>query len=222
MVATGAPRADVCGFRRAGAAGCGWGDVERAGAGGYSGAMRQSRVVFMKFARKPSARRAAARKRPTKRRSRARVSRGAGMTRISHGVRETEALAAGLGRKLVGGECIALEGELGAGKTRFVRGLLHGLGGQPRSVSSPTFVLLNVYDSGRLTVYHLDAYRVGGAEDFEAIGFNELLEQGGVVVIEWASRVGRILPERRIDVKMEITGGRTRRISVKSDLVDPV
>ena len=110
-------------------------------------------------------------------------------THVSHSVEDTEAVAAALAETLRGGECVALYGDLGAGKTQFVRGLVRGLGASGRAVSSPTFVLLNVYDAGRLTVYHLDAYRVGGADDFEAIGFGELLGQGGVVVVEWAGRV---------------------------------
>lgn len=100
-------------------------------------------------------------------------------TFVSESVEQTEAIAADLARSFVGGEIVALHGELGAGKTQFVRGMLRGLGGEPRSVSSPTFVLLNVYGSGRLTLYHLDAYRIVGSEDFEAIGFGEMLEQGG-------------------------------------------
>jgi tRNA threonylcarbamoyladenosine biosynthesis protein TsaE len=93
--------------------------------------------------------------------------------------------------------------------------LVKGLGGEPRAVSSPTFVLLNVYEGGRLTVYHLDAYRVGGEEDFEAIGFGELLEQGGVVVVEWPSRVEGALPRERIEVRIEATGKKTRKIRVE-------
>src|SRR5439155_26536453 len=102
-------------------------------------------------------------------------------------VKQTEAVAADLAGALRGSECLALYGDLGAGKTQFVRGLVRGLGGNPRAVSSPTFVLLNIYDTGRLTVYHLDAYRVAGADEFEAIGFAELLEApGAIVVVEWA------------------------------------
>ncbi len=133
---------------------------------------------------------------------------------ISHSVAETEAVAGEIARTLRGGEVIALSGELGAGKTQFVRGLVKGLGGSGRSVSSPTFVLLNVYDSGRLTVYHLDAYRTGGADDFEAIGFGELLEEGGVVVVEWPSRVEGLLPEKRIEVGIEAIDEGSRRIRV--------
>src|SRR5689334_6391603 len=118
--------------------------------------------------------------------------------------------------RLRGGECVALHGELGAGKTQFVRGLVRGLGGRGRAVSSPTFVLLNVYDGGRLVVYHLDAYRVGGAEDFEGRGFGELLEQGGVVVVEWAERVAELLPARAIHVRIAATGERSRRIEIEN------
>ncbi|HZK79780.1 MAG TPA: tRNA (adenosine(37)-N6)-threonylcarbamoyltransferase complex ATPase subunit type 1 TsaE, partial [Humisphaera sp.] len=100
------------------------------------------------------------------------------MIHLSHSAEQTQAIAAEFATSLHGGECLALHGDLGAGKTQFVRGLLRGLGGDVRSVSSPTYMLLNVYDTGRLTVYHLDAYRVAGADDFEAIGFSELLDQG--------------------------------------------
>ena len=136
------------------------------------------------------------------------------MTRESRSVEETESIAAELAQSLRGGECLALYGELGAGKTQFVRGLIRGLGGQAHSVSSPTFVLLNVYDSGRLTVFHLDAYRVNGPEDFEAIGFGELLEHGGVVVVEWAERVQTLLPPRCIPVRITSLGPDVRSIQI--------
>jgi tRNA threonylcarbamoyladenosine biosynthesis protein TsaE len=127
---------------------------------------------------------------------------------------ETEALAADFAMRLRGGECIALHGDLGAGKTRFVRGLVSGLGGDANSVSSPTYMLLNVYDSGRLVVYHLDAYRVNGSDDFESIGFSELLEQGGVVVVEWAERVTDLLPKQTIHIRIRAIDDRTRQIDI--------
>lgn len=138
------------------------------------------------------------------------------MTYESTSVEQTESIAADLAATLAGGECIALHGDLGAGKTQFVRGLVRGLGGNPRSVSSPTFVLLNIYETGRLAVYHLDAYRVHGAEDFESIGFWELLEQGGVVVVEWASRVKELIPGRHIEVKIESLDETRRSIEIIS------
>ncbi len=127
---------------------------------------------------------------------------------------QTEAVAASLAARLIGGECIALDGQLGAGKTRFVRGLLRGLGADPRVVSSPTYVLLNVYRQGRLAVHHLDAYRVAGEDDFEAIGFTELIEQAGVVVVEWATRISRLIPPNAIYVTMTTLGPRRREIRI--------
>jgi tRNA threonylcarbamoyladenosine biosynthesis protein TsaE len=132
----------------------------------------------------------------------------------SASVEQTEAIAADLARGLKPGACLALHGDLGAGKTQFVRGLVAGLGGNTRSVASPTFVLLNVYSGGRLTVYHLDAYRVAGPDDFDAIGFPELLEQRGVVVVEWAGRVLDVLPTGYIDVRIDAVGEGLRQIDI--------
>jgi tRNA threonylcarbamoyladenosine biosynthesis protein TsaE len=136
---------------------------------------------------------------------------------ISASVAQTEAIAAALADTLRGGECVALHGDLGAGKTQFVRGLVAGLAGNPRSVSSPTFVLLNIYESGRLKVFHLDAYRVSGADDFESIGFTELLDQRGVVVVEWADRVTALLPPDVIHVTIRTADESHREI----EIVDP-
>lgn len=132
----------------------------------------------------------------------------------STSVEQTEAIAAEFATTLAGGECVALHGDLGAGKTQFVRGLVRGLGGNPRAVSSPTFVLLNIYDSGRLSVFHLDAYRVGGADDLESIGFGELLEQRGVVIVEWAQRVIPLLPDEAIHVQLTARGETEREIEI--------
>jgi tRNA threonylcarbamoyladenosine biosynthesis protein TsaE len=140
---------------------------------------------------------------------------------VSHSVRETESIAADLARTLTGGEVIALYGDLGAGKTQFTRGLVKGLGGEGHDVSSPTFVLLNIYDTpqSKMKVFHLDAYRVAGADDFDAIGFSELLEQNGVVVIEWPTRVEGLLPRgpgsKRINVHLETISAHGRRIRIE-------
>jgi tRNA threonylcarbamoyladenosine biosynthesis protein TsaE len=133
---------------------------------------------------------------------------------LATSVAETERFAADLAQALSPGCCIALHGELGAGKTQFVRGLVRGLGGDPRQVSSPTFILLNVYDTPRFPVYHLDAYRVAGADDLEAIGFLELLEQPALVVVEWAGRVATLLPPNAIHISLTATSPSTRRITL--------
>ncbi len=136
------------------------------------------------------------------------------MIHDSDSVERTEAIAAELASRFVGGEVVALYGDLGAGKTQFVRGLLLGLGGDGRSVSSPTFVLLNIYASGRLKFFHLDAYRVAAAEDFEAIGFAELLEQDGVVAVEWPGKIERLLPRQRWNVSIATVDQQRRRIEI--------
>ncbi len=136
------------------------------------------------------------------------------MTVETDTVAATEAVAAELARSLVAGDVVALEGDLGAGKTQFARGLLRGLGGDPRLVSSPTYVLLNVYPGGRLTVYHLDAYRTAGADDLAGIGFDELLGEGGVVVVEWPQRLGDLLPARRYTVLLTAIGDGRRTIEI--------
>jgi tRNA threonylcarbamoyl adenosine modification protein YjeE len=137
-------------------------------------------------------------------------------TYSSRSVAQTEAIAAELAAGLRGGECIALDGDLGAGKTQFTRGIVAALGGERLAVSSPTFVLLNVYPTPKFEVFHLDAYRVSGSEELESIGFSELLGQGGVVIVEWAHRIASLLPSDRLAVRITATGARTRTIEIAS------
>ena len=137
------------------------------------------------------------------------------MTFESRNVAQTEQFAASFARSLIGGEVLALHGEMGAGKTHFVRGLVQGLGADPRIVSSPTFVLLNVYETPALKVFHLDAYRVAGSEDFESIGFSELLDQPrAITVIEWPTRVASLLPAHTIHIHITSTGPNSRTLQV--------
>jgi tRNA threonylcarbamoyladenosine biosynthesis protein TsaE len=133
---------------------------------------------------------------------------------LSHSVAETERIAGEFARGLPAGSVVALHGDLGAGKTQFVRGIVGALGGNVRAVSSPTFTLLNIYSTAKFSVYHLDAYRVAGADDFDAIGFTELLEQGGVVVIEWPTRVMSLLPAHAVRVEIVALDETTRQIEL--------
>jgi tRNA threonylcarbamoyladenosine biosynthesis protein TsaE len=143
------------------------------------------------------------------------------VTHTSRSVADTESIAASLAPTLTPGDVIALEGQLGAGKTQFVRGLVRALGGDARAVSSPTFILLNVYQTPRFAVFHLDAYRVHSGEDFIDIGFTEFLDQNCIVVVEWPSRVADILPKDRINITLEITGKTTREITITSSPFPP-
>ena len=105
--------------------------------------------------------------------------------RVTRSEAETEAVAAELGRGFQGGEVVLLTGELGTGKTAFVRGLARGLGADPEEVTSPTFVLLTAYP-GRLTLHHADLYRLRGDGDDRELGLEELPGPSGVLAIEWA------------------------------------
>jgi tRNA threonylcarbamoyladenosine biosynthesis protein TsaE len=135
---------------------------------------------------------------------------------------ETFALGRTLGRVAGPFTVMALEGMLGAGKTHLVRGIAQGAAvADANLVSSPTYVLLNIYPSdpaniASKTVFHLDAYRTASAEDFAAIGFEELLEEPGIVVVEWASKVAGILPEDRLEVGIEVVDEITRAFTFKA------
>ncbi len=108
-------------------------------------------------------------------------------TNISHSPAETEALGEIWGREAQSGLVIGLSGDLGAGKTQLVKGLARGLGITTR-VHSPTFTLVNVYPGGRLTLFHLDLYRLESREQIIAAGFEEYLNPTGVAVVEWAEK----------------------------------
>ena len=114
---------------------------------------------------------------------------------------ETERLGRTLGRVLQGGEVIALEGELGVGKTALVRGVASGLNVRPASVSSPTFVLIHQYH-GRLPLIHVDLYRLRTESEAENIGLHEYFDGLAVTAIEWADRLPTFLPNDRLEVRM--------------------
>lgn len=142
------------------------------------------------------------------------------LTIETHSPKETEALAARLAEVLRGGMLISLSGELGAGKTCFVRGLARGLG-VPKDVmiTSPTYVLQHIYRGGRLTVYHIDAYRLrGGADEFEASGLEECLrDQQGIVCMEWPECVGvDALSSERLEIAIAHIDPDTRRLTFTS------
>ena len=124
---------------------------------------------------------------------------------------DTEAFAEVFAARLEPGDVVALEGDLGAGKTCFVRGLARGLGIDPADVSSPTFVSMQQYGGGRVPLVHVDAWRMHGAQDLETIGWDELLSaREAIVAVEWPSKVLAALPARRIDVTLapSPSGGR--------------
>jgi tRNA threonylcarbamoyladenosine biosynthesis protein TsaE len=134
-------------------------------------------------------------------------------TFISHSPAETEALGEKFGRASQSGFVIALSGDLGAGKTQFVKGLARGLGISARA-HSPTFTLVNEYGGGRLKLFHLDLYRLETPAQILSAGVEEFLSPDGVSVIEWAERIAncelRIANWRNVQIK--IVGESERKI----------
>ena len=133
-------------------------------------------------------------------------------SRTTHSEDETAAVARALAGSLSAGDVLLLSGNLGAGKTAFVRGLAAGLGINPDDVSSPTFTLVHEYRGGRLTLYHVDLYRLDRAAT-EELGLEEMAVADGVLAIEWPDRLAHPLPAA-LDVRIEIVDEQTRRITV--------
>lgn len=132
----------------------------------------------------------------------------------SNSVEDTQQLGRQIGSSLAVGDCVALDGDLGAGKTAFVRGLAAGMGCDERLVSSPTYVLMQEYP-GPTTLFHLDLYRMGdAAAEFSDMFPEELLETG-VMVIEWAGMAEKVLPLPRTHIKIEITSENSRKFTVE-------
>jgi tRNA threonylcarbamoyladenosine biosynthesis protein TsaE len=142
------------------------------------------------------------------------------MTITTHSVEDTYALGRRLGAAAPPGLVIALEGQLGAGKTHLVRGIAPGAKvADPDLVSSPTYVLLNIYlakpgEPDSKTVYHLDAYRTAGGDEFAALGFEEWLTEPAIVVIEWPSRIATLLPADHLEVHIEAPDEFTRKFRI--------
>ena len=133
----------------------------------------------------------------------------------SHSEADTEQFAIRLAKALVPGTIIALVGNLGAGKTRLVRGIATALGVDPREIASPTFVLLHEYN-GRLPLYHFDIYRLKDPIDFLDLGADEYFDAGGVCLIEWADRVALVLPTDRLQIEIRTTGETSRDFRIRA------
>ena len=130
---------------------------------------------------------------------------------ITNSPEETEALGARLARALEPGAVVAFTGDLGAGKTAFVRGLARGLGVRVR-VTSPTFTIVNEYEGGRLPLFHFDLYRLGSADELFDIGWEDYLAQGGVCAVEWSERMEELLEPGTIRVDLRRGEDEDRRV----------
>ena len=115
---------------------------------------------------------------------------------------ETYKIGEQMGREAKAGDVICLIGDLGVGKTVLTQGLAEGLG-ITEAVNSPTFTILQVYEEGRLPLYHFDVYRIGDVEEMDEIGYEDYFYGDGVCLIEWANLIEEILPEKYTEIRIE-------------------
>jgi len=136
------------------------------------------------------------------------------MLTVTNSAEETRALGEKLAERLQAGDVVTLEGELGAGKSELARGIARGLG-VTETVTSPSFTILNVYESGRLPLYHFDWYRLESEEELYELGMDEYLGGDGIAVVEWAERCPDAVPENAVRIMLETVGPEQRRIFIR-------
>ncbi len=136
------------------------------------------------------------------------------MIYTTHSEQETEALGARFAEKLPAGAVVALYGDLGCGKTAFVRGMARGMG-LDATVTSPTFTIVNEYEGGEKPLFHFDMYRLAGAEELFDIGWEDYLARGGVCAVEWSENVPGAFEGDEIVVRFEKTGDSEREITIE-------
>ena len=128
----------------------------------------------------------------------------------SYSTEETEKIAFDIARTLKGGELITLDGDLGAGKTAFVRGLAKGLG-ITDTVVSPTFTIVNEYRHGKIPLFHFDVYRINSSDEMYDIGWDDYLNSEGIIVVEWAENIRDIITDGHIEINI------TKNLDISED-----
>jgi tRNA threonylcarbamoyladenosine biosynthesis protein TsaE len=134
------------------------------------------------------------------------------MTIISNSESETSQAGRALAAQLDRGSCVALYGDLGAGKTSFVRGLAEGLGLKAH-VTSPTFTIVNEYP-GDIPLFHFDLYRIEDESELFELGWDDYFERGGILAVEWGEKAAHSFPAGTVRVTIEKTGECSRRIQI--------
>jgi len=134
---------------------------------------------------------------------------------ITNSPQETIDLARAFAKDLKPGTVLCLEGQLGSGKTTFIKGLAEGLGlKHPEQVKSPTFVLMHIYKA-KTPLYHFDCYRLNSREELENIGFQDFVnDPRAITCVEWAEKAGDLIPEDARPIRFEILGATQRRITI--------
>lgn len=133
----------------------------------------------------------------------------------SDSVEKTFAIAFELARRNPDASLYYLHGDLGAGKTLFTKGIASFYGTDEGQVTSPTFALVARHSGGTRVLYHIDLYRIEDERELSELGIEELEEEGAVLVVEWAEKLGRRLREDAIDVALEVVGDNRRRITIR-------
>ena len=135
-------------------------------------------------------------------------------TVISTSFEETQKLGEEIGHTLKAGSIVALFGDLGSGKTTLTQGIAKGLGLR-QTVISPTFMLIREYTLGDKTLYHIDLYRLEKETDLSHIGLSDIFsDKNGIVIIEWAEKIEKLLPERTLRITLENKSGEEREITI--------
>ena len=137
---------------------------------------------------------------------------------LNNSPEETEAIGKRLGQSLKPGAVIAYQGDLGAGKTAFTRGVALGLGAKEH-VTSPTYTIVNEYLSGKYPLFHFDMYRLASSDDLFDIGWEDYLDRGGICAVEWSENVDDAL-ENPVFITIEKLGDDTRRIIIEGGIAD--
>jgi len=127
---------------------------------------------------------------------------------------ETIRIGKSIGSRLLPGDVVALVGELGAGKTQFIKGMATGIGvGKPTYISSPSFTLINEYP-GRIPFYHIDLFRLEWEKEAEELGLEDYFQGKGITAIEWADKIPSFLPKEMLSIHIAYTGEKTRSIEI--------
>lgn len=139
---------------------------------------------------------------------------------VSRSESDTRAIARILGESLQGGDVVSLAGDLGAGKTLFCKGIGEALGIPPARIVSPSFVLVTEHREGRIPFFHLDAYRLGSVREAGEAGLEDRFRGEGICAVEWAERLGNLLPNDCIRVTFLISEERDRERTIRVETPD--